>query len=75
MIHDREVPGSIPAKIGNYFSVWFMDVVGKPHNHLGAKAYYYFMNYAPLTYLTLNRLNKSLMVGHEKQTFKQRVIT
>ena len=41
-----------------------MDVVEKPIKQLGAEAYYYVMINAPMTFLTLNRL-QSLMVERE----------
>ena len=41
-----------------------MDVVGQPYKQLGAEAHYYVMIKAPMTGLTLNRL-QILMAGRE----------
>ena len=42
-----------------------MDVVRQPHKQLRAEAHYYVMIDAPITCLTLSRL-QSLLVGREK---------
>ena len=61
--HDREVLGSIPAKIENIFPYdsW------KIYEQLKAEAYLYVMINEPMTCRTLNR-QQSLMVGPEPKT-------
>ena len=39
--HVREDPVSIPMRDQNIFIISRMNVVGYPHNELGAEAYYY----------------------------------
>ena len=42
-----------------------MNVVGLPHKQLGAEAYCYVMNYAPMACLTITETVKSLIDGRK----------
>ena len=47
-----------------------MNAVGQPQKQLGAEAYFYVMINAPMTYLTLIRLQKSDGWSYLKQEIK-----